>query len=185
MKGFVYLWWLITWQHVSALSDTGQDLKCEPIKIDQCNQYNSTGMPNLMGHQLQGDAKAGLETFLPLIQFGCSDELLMFLCSVHVPMCVTLPGEGPAHTLIGPCRPLCQRVKRSCLRILQNFNLEWPESLACDRFPPSNNMEHMCMEGGADLTNSDNIASNNFEGANAFQTLHNYKNLIPIAKVAL
>ena len=28
-------------------------------------------MPNMMGHQLQGDAKAGLETFLPLIQYGC------------------------------------------------------------------------------------------------------------------
>ena len=38
----------------------------------QCaTEYNSTGMPNMMGHQLQGDAKAGLETFLPLIQYGC------------------------------------------------------------------------------------------------------------------
>ena len=47
-----------------------------------------------MGHQLQGDAKAGFDTFLPLTQLGCSDELLMFLCSVHVPMCVTLPSTG-------------------------------------------------------------------------------------------
>ena len=36
-------------------------------------------MPNMMGHQLQGDAKAGLETFLPLIQYGCSEELQFFL----------------------------------------------------------------------------------------------------------
>ena len=32
-------------------------------------------MPNLLGHQLQGDAKAGLETFMPLIQYGCSPDL--------------------------------------------------------------------------------------------------------------
>ena len=52
--------------------------QCEPVKLDiskLCPDYNSTGMPNLMGHQLQGDAKAGLETFLPLIQFGCSKDL--------------------------------------------------------------------------------------------------------------
>ena len=30
-----------------------QDLKCEPIKLELCTDYNSTGMPNLMGHQLQ------------------------------------------------------------------------------------------------------------------------------------
>merc|ERR1719422_1768612 len=81
---------VVTLVTVSGLRE--QELQCEPIKIEQCaTEYNSTGMPNMMGHQLQGDAKAGLETFLPLIQFGCSPDLQFFLCSVHVPMCVTLP----------------------------------------------------------------------------------------------
>jgi len=155
-----------------------QDLKCEPIKLELCTDYNSTGMPNLMGHQLQGDAKAGLETFMPLIQFGCSPDLQFFLCSVHVPMCVTLPptqdSEEPAHQLIGPCRPLCQRVKQSCLQILHNFNLEWPEALSCDRFPPMNNHEHMCMDKG-------NTSRGNrpFVGSSsAFNSLQNYPELI-------
>merc|ERR1719189_2657270 len=80
---------------VLGLGLRGQDkLQCEPIKIEQCRaEYNTTGMPNMMGHSLQGDAKAGLETFLPLIQYGCSEELQFFLCSVHVPMCVELPGD--------------------------------------------------------------------------------------------
>ena len=44
---------------------TGQEaLTCEPIKLELCTQYNFTGMPNLLGHQLQGDAKAGLEVLI-------------------------------------------------------------------------------------------------------------------------
>jgi len=126
--------------------------QCEPVKLELCPHYKHTGMPNLMGHQLQGDAKAGMETFLPLLQYGCSPELQFFLCSVHAPMCESLPPKGdtkePVHQLIGPCRPLCQRVKDACLMVLQNFDLDWPESLDCDRFPPANNDLHMCMDGG-------------------------------------
>ena len=32
-------------------------------------------MPNLAGHSLQADAKYELETFAPLIQSGCANEL--------------------------------------------------------------------------------------------------------------
>ena len=161
-------------------------MKCEPIKLELCNQYNSTGMPNFMGHQLQGDAKAGLETFMPLIQYGCSSELLFFLCSVHVPMCVNLPptrqNPEPAITLIGPCRPLCQRVKDSCLRILQNFNFPWPEALDCDKFPPANNHSHMCMDGGSNRSKSSQ-SKTVVGGYSTFQSLQNYPELIKKYKV--
>jgi len=157
---------LLRWSY-GSLPGTEEELRCEPIKLEQCSiykNYESTGMPNLLGHQLQGDAKAGLETFMPLIQYGCSPDLQFFLCSVHVPMCVSLPptsdSKEPTHQLIGPCRPLCQRVKRACLQILQNFNLPWPEALNCDRFPPVNNHEHMCMDG-------DNLATENRGGLGA------------------
>ena len=170
-----------------AESGSGKEVKCEPIKLELCNQYNSTGMPNFMGHQLQGDAKAGLETFLPLIQYGCSSELLFFLCSVHVPMCVSLPptrqNTEPAHTLIGPCRPLCQRVKDSCLRILENFNFPWPEALNCDKFPPANNHSHMCMDGGSNRSKSSQ-SKTVVGGYSTFQSLQNYPELIKKYKVA-
>ena len=208
--------WPLLWMLLAArgaaranIADSGssKELKCEPIKLELCNQYNSTGMPNFMGHQLQvwyysnttdsqtvstinlqGDAKAGLETFLPLIQYGCSSELLFFLCSVHVPMCVNLPpsrqSTEPAHALIGPCRPLCQRVKNSCLRILQNFNLEWPESLSCDKFPPTNNHSHMCMDGGPSRSkSSQNKKAGGGASYSTFQSLQNYPELISKYKV--
>lgn len=34
-----------------------------------------SAMPNLAGHSLQADAKYELETFAPLIQSGCANEL--------------------------------------------------------------------------------------------------------------
>ena len=104
-------------------------------------------------------------------------------------MCVSLPPtrqtSEPALTLIGPCRPLCQRVKDSCLRILQNFNLEWPEALSCDKFPPTNNHSHMCMDGGSSRSKSSQ--GNNVSGGGAsystFQSLQNYPELISKYKV--
>ena len=62
---------------------------CEPIKLDLCRGigYGQTSMPNLVGHDLQKDAQLQLQTFTPLIQYGCSSQLQFFLCSVYVPMC--------------------------------------------------------------------------------------------------
>lgn len=46
---------------------------CEPIRIEMCRGlgYNVTVMPNLVGHEIQGDADFTLQTFSPLIQYGC------------------------------------------------------------------------------------------------------------------
>ena len=46
---------------------------CEPIKLDLCRSigYTQTSMPNLVGHDLQKDAQLQLQTFTPLIQYGC------------------------------------------------------------------------------------------------------------------
>lgn len=121
---------------------------CEPIKIDLCSGlgYNMTGMPNLGGNELQQEAEYYLRTFLPLLQYGCSPHLKLFLCSVYVPMC-TEKVSNP----IGPCRGLCESVKSKCYPVLQGFGFPWPDALECSRFPVQNNHEHMCMEGPKNL----------------------------------
>jgi len=126
---------------------------CEPVKISLCSSvgYNATRMPNLAGDELQEDANNNVVTFAPLIRFGCSPELQFFLCAVYAPMCVSGLAESPqseAQASIGPCRPLCQRVERSCAPILGQFGFEWPQVLDCSRFPETNGHGHMCMDGG-------------------------------------
>ena len=117
---------------------------CEPIRVEACQGlgYNVTAMPNFGGHESQLDAELQIQTFAPLIQYGCSSQLRFFLCSVYVPMCTEKVADN-----IGPCRPLCASVKERCHPILVEFGFPWPSSLDCERFPEENNHLHMCMEG--------------------------------------
>lgn len=120
---------------------------CEPIKLDLCRGigYAHTSMPNLVGHDLQKDAQLQLQTFMPLIQYGCSSQLQFFLCSVYVPMCT-----DKVATPIGPCRPLCESVRNRCEPVLQEFGFPWPSALNCSKLPRENNLNHMCMDGPAE-----------------------------------
>lgn len=119
---------------------------CEPIRVEMCMMwYNSTSMPNLGGNDIQQEADLQLQSFSPLIQYGCSQNLKLFLCSVYVPMC-TEKVTNP----IGPCRGLCEGVRSRCYPVLQGFGFPWPDALNCSRFPEVNNHEHMCIEGPKD-----------------------------------
>lgn len=139
----MYLFLLLTYFFNVAFT-TDMTPVCEPIKIEMCKDlgYNVTGMPNLVGHELQQDAQLQLQTFTPLIQYGCSSRLRFFLCSIYVPMCT----EKVPQT-IGPCAPLCEDVKARCQPVLQEFGFPWPSALECSKFPSENNDVHMCMEG--------------------------------------
>lgn len=142
--------------------DTADDIRtCDPIKIEMCKGlgYNVTGMPNLVGHTMQIDAERQLQTFTPLIQYGCSSQLKFFLCTVYVPMCTE-----KVMTPIGPCRPMCEAVRSRCEPVLVEFGFPWPSALNCSKFPPRNAENQMCMDGPGEETEPVGIKHEHFPG---------------------
>ena len=135
---------------------------CEPIRFEMCRGlgYNVTGMPNLVKHQVQQDAGLQLQTFTPLIQYGCSSQLKFFLCSVYVPMCTE-----KVITPIGPCRPICESVRRRCQPVLNEFGYPWPAALNCSKFPPKNDHNHMCMDGPGEEADIENDQAGRYGGS--------------------
>ncbi|ETN63782.1 frizzled [Anopheles darlingi] len=104
--------------------------RCEPITIPFCTnvQYNSTIMPNLVGHTKQEEAALEVHQFVPLVKIDCSPDLKFFLCLLYAPVCTILTYPIP------PCRSLCESA-RACEGIMRTFNFQWPESFECSKFP--------------------------------------------------
>lgn len=113
---------------------------CQPITITLCNdiEYNTTIMPNLLGHERQEDAGLEVHQFFPLVKYNCSPDLHFFLCSVYVPVCTILPRPLP------PCRAKCLSAKQGCEDVMNKFGFQWPDSLNCDKFPADPSVE-MCV----------------------------------------
>ncbi|XP_053672339.1 frizzled-4 [Anopheles nili] len=163
-------------------TDFSSQRTCEPIRIELCQGigYNETSLPNIVGHELQSDANFTLQTFFPLIKFGCSNQLIFFLCATYVPMCtpkVSMP--------IGPCRSLCNTVKNRCHPILQGFGFPWPSVLDCNRFPAENNHENMCMEGPgepADVLVSDRNGCQGMQRSNLYVQLNRSGRCAPLCE---
>lgn len=125
---------------------------CQPMtaKNNYCAGfgYNSTITPNMLFMD-QSDATSQLRGFDALIESHCSPELPFLLCSLYFPMCsmpkvrtssspsslhrhgdiVRRPGEDVQ--MATPCRSLCERVKRGCFPVLENFGYSWPHDLNC------------------------------------------------------
>ena len=107
--------------------------KCEKITVPLCKDiaYNETIMPNLLKHRDQDAAGLEVHQFFPLVKVKCSKQLKFFLCSMYVPVCTVLDDAIP------PCRSMCNEARTGCEGLMNKFGFEWPESLACERFPPS------------------------------------------------
>lgn len=109
---------------------------CEPIKIPLCKEigYNTTFMPNMLGHETQTDAGLEVTTYHPLVKINCSPQLRLFLCALYIPVCTILEEPVP------PCRSVCIAARDGCSSLMQRFGHEWPEHMACDRFPDSSEL---------------------------------------------
>lgn len=114
--------------------------------------YNTTHMPNFLGHASQEEAIFELGKMDELLSSKCSPFLRLFICSLYFPLCSEhIPGAVPA------CNGLCEEVNLDCSHIIRRAGLV---QLKCTSFPEP---PDLCMQqppddddftGNSDMTSS-------------------------------
>ncbi|KAG8188665.1 hypothetical protein JTE90_026769 [Oedothorax gibbosus] len=137
-----------------AATAAAQTERCEEITIPMCRGigYNFTSMPNKFHHDTQDEAGLEVHQFWPLVEIHCSDDLLFFLCSLYVPICIEdYQGQLPA------CYSVCNRARAGCAPIMHKYGFVWPERMNCEDFPRYGDQERLCMDAkeGAGPENSE------------------------------
>ena len=94
--------------------------KCELIRIPACQglPYNTTILPNIMGHTSQEEAGQDITQYNSLVKIPCSPSLKLFLCSLYFPVCTQL------HKPLPPCRSLCEQNRHRCEPIMRSFSFQ-------------------------------------------------------------
>lgn len=98
----------------NPVSSNRQRSRCEDIQIDLCKTlpYNSTRLPNNFEQDTQSSVNRTLWDLAQRINgVICSEDLLFFVCSLYLPICVENQGIKKP---IKPCRSVCEKVKSDC-----------------------------------------------------------------------
>lgn len=127
----------------SSSGGTGTQPRCEEITIPMCRGigYNLTSMPNELNHDTQDEAGLEVHQFWPLVEIHCSPDLKFFLCSMYAPICI----EDYLKPLPA-CRSVCERARNGCVPIMKQYGFQWPERMACEKFPVHGDSNNLCME---------------------------------------
>ncbi|KAJ4427471.1 hypothetical protein ANN_25119 [Periplaneta americana] len=117
--------------------------RCEEITIPMCRGigYNMTSMPNELNQETQDEAGLEVHQFWPLVEIHCSPDLKFFLCSMYAPICI----EDYLKPLPA-CRSVCERARNGCVPIMKQYGFQWPERMACEKFPVHGDPVNLCME---------------------------------------
>ncbi|PIK53113.1 putative frizzled-9-like [Apostichopus japonicus] len=137
--------------------------KCERIKIPMCVGigYNTTRMPNVLGHTTQDEAAPLIHEFQPLVEYGCDEHLRFFLCSLFAPMC-----SPQVDVAIPACRPMCVKVRNNCEPVIEEFSFKWPTNMDCNQLPHKNKILCMNPPGLTDDGDTDGSSSAGGYGKN-------------------
>lgn len=117
--------------------------RCEEIKIPMCRGigYNLTKFPNTLNIESQEEAGLEVHQFYPLVEINCSEDLKFFLCSMYTPICIE-----DYHQPLPACRSVCERARKGCEPIMENYGFPWPEKMACENLPVHGVEGNLCME---------------------------------------
>ena len=111
---------------------------CEAVAVPLCSnmKYNLTRLPNHIGYTDQTAIRLFTEqkNLKNLVNTKCSPDLVFFLCTTLVPICVN-SNQFAAPPMVRPCRDLCENVYNNCIASMQTLNFKWPTNLNCSDLP--------------------------------------------------
>ena len=129
---FLSLMWSCAVAQILPVDPNTPGVSCELMtNLTFCNGigYTMASFPNFRMQTNQGDANTELKQFIILVNLGCSNALVHYLCSVYAPYCHS------NYLKIPPCANLCVYVRDSCAPRLQQYGISWPPQLACESWP--------------------------------------------------
>ncbi|XP_065903000.1 insulin-like growth factor 1 receptor [Dysidea avara] len=136
---------LISWKEASCSTviPINEQPKCQQHVLTQCSGLNySTALRNFRGQSNPTDIENEFLQFEILFRYNCSNALLVLLCSVYAPICIS--DHDGKSVILKPCRNLCEHVYDGCTLIFQEFNYPWPVFLECSKFPSRNDSDEPC-----------------------------------------
>ena len=153
-------------------------MKCQKITVPMCrtnsSKYDQTRLPNFIGftNQTQVDIFTRKTQMQELVKTKCSKDLVFFLCSVLLPICIS-DWEG-THTeimqpMVPPCRSVCESVYNDCIQTIRMLNVSWPGMLNCSGLPDHD--EGICIAPNAFVSVTATPAPYKLKGQCAFLLL--------------
>ena len=130
--------------------------KCQKITVPLCSgnasKYDQTRLPNFISftNQRQVELFTKQTQIQELVKTKCSKDVVFFLCSVLLPICIS-ESKGTDGKMISPmvppCRSLCENVYNDCIQSIRMLNFSWPGKLNCSGLPDHN--EGICISPDA------------------------------------
>lgn len=124
------------WQAPTRIKRT----KCQKITVPMCrtnsSKYDQTRLPNFIGFTNQSQVNTFTKNtqMQELVKTKCSKDLVFFLCSVLLPICIS-DWEGTdneiIYSMVPPCRSVCESVYNDCIQTIRMLNVSWPGMLNC------------------------------------------------------
>ena len=127
-----FVFFSVLWTCAFLQIDPGnQFVTCEQmVNISFCDGigYRNASFPNFRSQTRQADANRELLQFTVLVNTGCSNAIVHYLCSVYAPVCL-------GYMRLPPCANLCTYVRDACAPVLLMYGISWPPPLACEQWP--------------------------------------------------
>ena len=77
--------------------------------------------------------------------------------------------EIPNGTVEQACRPVCERVRDSCLPIMEQYGFSWPEQMSCHLLPAESTDDEICVDPAEDRRETEEKSPDDLESNSVFQ----------------